>query len=83
MIGVPKKRNALIMRAEISSTLKIIRVIRDTDQMATLLKSSFKNCNSSYHKSASFFSSPPFDLQHSAAGKRLERFPFIFRSLLF
>lgn len=69
------------MRDEISSTLKIIRVICDTDQMATLLKSSFKNCNSSYNKSASFLFS--FDLQHSAAGKRLERFLFIFRSLLF
>lgn len=57
------------MRDEISSTLKIIRVICDADQMTTLLKSSFKNCNSSYHKSASFFSFPIW----SAALRRWEK----------
>lgn len=65
------------MRDEILSTLQIIRVICDTDQMATLLKSSFKNCNSSYHKSASFI----FFSIWSAALRRWEKawkVPFYF-----
>lgn len=57
------------MRIEIYSTLKIC-VTCDSDQMATLLQSSFKNSSGFCHKSA-FFS---FDLQSSTAGNGLNGF---------